>query len=123
MGKKLTKGNDDEEITFMVEKGSPADKVLQVLKHHQFDAEITAVEVKGGSAGRHQLVKVEGIICDKQAGSAFTGWAIILPSGMAYLLSAQGPGETDIPLWPRLYQLLSKGETGADDNQETGEES
>ncbi len=76
------------EIFLLIEKGSPAEKVLQVLKHHQFEAEVTAVEVKGGSPGRHQLVKVEGVFCDRRAGSAFTFWAIILPSGIAYLLSA-----------------------------------
>ncbi len=111
-------GNEEQagEVAFVVEKGSPADKVLQVLKSHQFDAEITAVEVKGGSPGRHQLVKVDGVICDKRAGSSFTVWAVILPSGMAYLLSAQGPGDTEIPLWPRLYELLLKGEEGAKDD-------
>ncbi len=74
--------------------------------------------MKGGRPGRHQLVKNEGILCDKHTGSAFTIWAIILPSGMAYLLSAQGPGKTDIPLWPCLYQLLLKGETRAENDPE-----
>ncbi len=41
---------------------------------------------------------------------------------MAYLLSAQGPGETEIPLWPRLYDLLLKGETGAGDDNEEGKD-
>lgn len=109
------------ELTFAVEKGSPADKVLQVLKHHQFDAEIMAVEVKGGGPGRHQLVKLEGVVCDKRTGSSFTIWAIVLPSGTAYLLSAQGPGETDIPLWPRLYELLLKGEVGTQDDPKNDE--
>ncbi len=94
-------GKPIDEVTFTVEKGSPANKVLQVLKHRQFDAEVTGIEVKGGGPGRHQLVKVDGVICNKRAGSSFTLWAIILQSGMAYLLSAQDPGETCIPLWPR----------------------
>ncbi len=65
---------------------------------------------------------MEGIICDKRAGSAFTVWAIILPSGMTYLLPAQGPGETDIPLWPRLYALLLKGKTGTGDDAGEGKD-
>ncbi len=117
-----TKGKPLSEVEFVVEKGSPADKVLQVLKNHKYDAEITGIEVKGGGPGKHQLVKVDGVICDKKAGSSFTVWAVILPSGMAYLLSAQGPGETEIPLWPRLYDLLLKGETGTGDDNEEGKD-
>ncbi len=112
----MEKENPKDEVTFVVEKDSPADKVLQVLANHGFDAEITSLEVKGGAPGRHQLVKIEGIICDGHAGSAFTIWAIILPSGMAYLLSAQGPGETEIPLLSRMFQLLLKGEMGLTDD-------
>ncbi len=37
-------GKPHDEVTFVVEKGSPADKVLQVLKNHQFDAEITPMK-------------------------------------------------------------------------------
>ncbi len=37
-------GEQSGEVVFAVEKGSPADKVLQVLKHHQFDAEITPMK-------------------------------------------------------------------------------
>ncbi len=126
MEKKSNTSDDEEEgswdeIAFAVEKGSPADKVLQVLAHHGWDAEVTSLEVKGGRPGEHQLVKVDGVICDKQAGVSFTIWAIILPSGMAYVLSAQDPGETDIPLWPRLYQLFLKVEGEADNEKERRE--
>ncbi len=111
-------GNEQQagEVAFAVEKGSTADKVLQVLKQHKFDAEITVLEVKGGAAGGHQLVKVEGVICDRRAGSAFTVWAIILPSGTPYLLSAQGPGGTDVPLWPRLHEFLIMGDLESKDD-------
>ncbi len=103
-------------------RGPPRTRCSKVLKYHQFDAEITAIEAKGGGPGKHQLVKVDGVFCDRQAGSSFTIWAIILPSGLAYLLSAQGPGETDIPLWPRLYALLLKGETGTGDDARDGKD-
>ncbi len=115
---RVEKDNRKDEVAFVVEKDSPADKVLQILANHGFDAEITSLEVKGSGPGRHQLVKFEGVLCDKHAGSAFTIWAIILLSGIAYLLSAQGSGETDIPPWPRLYQLLLKGELGTKDDAE-----
>ncbi len=52
-----------EETPVVVEEGSPAGRVLQLLKHHQIDAEITGTEVVAGAPGRQQLIKLEGVIC------------------------------------------------------------
>ncbi len=87
-----------DEVVITVEKDSPEDKILQVLKHKGIDAEITAWDVKTGKEGGFQLVKLELIAARTSAASACTIWAIILPSGRPYLLSAWGPGEQDFPL-------------------------
>ncbi len=78
------------DVEIAVEKGSPEDQLLQVLKHKGVEAEITSITIRGGAPGGHQLAEVEGVLVYGGVGTAFTAWAIILPSGRIYLLSFQG---------------------------------
>ena len=114
------------EVSFVVEKGSPADKILQVLKHRGFDAELTGLRVETGQPGQHQIVRAEGVLCDRHAGTSFTVWAIVQPNGMAYLLSVKGPQEEHVPVLSRFFELLvrageSPGEGDARGGEETGD--
>ncbi len=106
---------ESDEIAIAVEAGSPEDKVLQVLKHKGFDAELTNLTVVAGQPGRHQLLRGEGVICGKGVATAFTIWATLLPSGMLYLLSVTGPVDKMIPVLPRVYELLIRAGEAADD--------
>ena len=80
---------EENEVEIVVEKGSPEDQMLQVLKHKGIEAEITSIVIRGGAPGGHQLAEVEGVLVDHSVATAFTAWAIILPSGRTYLVSIQ----------------------------------
>ncbi len=103
-----------DEIDLAVEKGSPGDNLLQVLKHKGIDAEITAWHEKGGPKGGFQLVQIETIVMRNKVASACTIWAIILPSRRSYILSSWGPGETDYPLDVDLFGMLRKDKASGD---------
>jgi len=115
-------GDENGEISFVVENGSPADKILQVLKHRGFDAELTGLRVETGQPGKHQIVQAEGVLCDRHAGTSFTVWAIIQPNGMAYLLSVKGPNEEHIPVLSRFFELLVREAESPDEGDARGYE-
>ncbi len=80
--------------------------MLQALKHKGIEAEITGIRIRGGSPSGHQLAEVEGILTCLGTATAFTAWAIVLPSGRVYLLSIQDAWDRDVPVIPYLYSLL-----------------
>ncbi len=96
----------DGEVEIAVEKGSPEDQMLQTLKHKGFEAEITGIKIRGGSPSGHQLAEVEGILTCLGIATAFTAWAIVLPSGRVYLLSIQDAWDRDVPVIPYIYSLF-----------------
>jgi hypothetical protein len=101
-----TEDIENNEIEIAVEKGSPEDQMLQVLKHKGIEAEITRITIRGGSPGGHQLAEVEGILTCLGVATSFTAWAIILPSGRLYLLSIQDAWNHTVPVIPYLYSVL-----------------
>ncbi len=86
--------------------------MLQVLRQKGIEAEITSITIRGGVPGRHQLAEVEGILTCLGVATSFTAWAIILPSGMVYLLSIQDAWNRTVPVIPYLYSLLLPEKAG-----------
>ncbi len=101
-----TEDIENNEIEIAVEKGSPEDQMLQVLKHKGIEAEITRMTMRGGTPGGHQLAEVEGVLTCLGVATSFTAWAIILPSRRVYLLSIQDAWNHSVPVIPYLYSIL-----------------